>query len=168
MLYLKPYFILFFSLVAGNLLSAQAVFGQTDVKVVKFDGLDSLLHNTEDTLYVVNFWATWCKPCVEELPYFEKANQTFATKPVKIILVSMDLKKDIPNKLLPFMKRRNILSDVWLLDDTKYNSWIDKVEPAWSGAIPATIIFNNSENKRTFIERPFKEGELSAIIATYL
>ncbi len=94
----------------------------------------------------------WCAPCVKELPYI----QEYADKnpDVEVLLVSMDFIKDIDTKLKPFLKERNITSKVILLDDPDANSWIDKVNPDWSGAIPFTIIFNNKTRK--FYERSFE------------
>ncbi|HPD55065.1 MAG TPA: redoxin domain-containing protein, partial [Bacteroidia bacterium] len=40
---------------------------------MSFDGMEQRLHGISDSLVVLNFWATWCKPCVEELPYFDSA-----------------------------------------------------------------------------------------------
>jgi len=90
---------------------------------------------------VVSFWATWCKPCVEELPYFEQLQSEIAGKKVKIILVSLDFKKDIPTKLLQFVRDNHIQSDVIALADGRYNDWIEKVDPEWGGAIPITLVY---------------------------
>ena len=72
-----------------------STFAQQNPPVLKITELLQRIDNTSDTVYVVNFWATWCKPCVEELPDFEKANQDFATQKVKVLLVTMDFKEDL-------------------------------------------------------------------------
>ncbi len=107
-----------------------------------------LLHSN-DTTYVVNFWATWCKPCVEELPFFEKlitatANPNGASKPIKVLLVSMDFPKDIMKKLIPFVAQRKLERHVVALGDLDYNAWIDKVSTEWDGAIPFTLVYNKN------------------------
>lgn len=134
------------------------------VKVIKFDQLNQLIHKPNDTLYVVNFWATWCAPCVKELPEFERARQAYASQKVSVLLVSMDAKADLAKKVNPFVRNRKIQSRVVLLDEPDLNTWVDQLAPEWSGALPMTLILNKQRNVRQYIGRPVKEGELATII----
>ncbi len=132
-----------------------------------FDEFESILHIDNDTTYLINFWATWCSPCVAELPYIEALNETFKDKKYKNILVSLDFKKQIDTKLIPFLNTKKIKSDVVVLLDGKSSKWIDRVDPEWSGAIPITIIYN--KKKRLFMERQFhSEKELVELIQPFL
>ena len=122
----------------------------TPIKVVSlnFEELQKkYFQNKNDTTYVINFWATWCKPCVKELPYFEKIAWDYSDKNVKVLLVSLDFPDKIESQVIPFMEKNNIKSEVVLLDDPDANSWIPKVSPDWSGAIPATVIYKNEKRK---------------------
>lgn len=123
------------------------------VNLYDFNSFKFFLESHNDTTYVVNFWATWCKPCVAELPNFEKINAVYKDQKVKVILVSLDMKKQVESHLLSFMKRKNLQSAVVLLNDPNANAWISKVDATWSGAIPATVIYN--KNKRKFYEQSF-------------
>lgn len=123
------------------------------VAIYKIDNLLNRIHNTSDTLYIVNFWATWCKPCVAELPDFEKVNQEFKSSKVKILLVSIDFVEDIDKKLKPFLQKNNYSSEVVLLDETNGNDFINKVSTKWSGAIPATLITKNNNTVNEFFEK---------------
>ena len=111
----------------------------------------------QDITYVVNFWATWCGPCVKELPYFEQLNEKYSKAAFKQILVSLDSPKKLESKVIPFMDENSIQSEVVLLADGKYNDWIDKVDPSWSGAIPITLILRG--DKKLFYEREFHSME---------
>jgi thiol-disulfide isomerase/thioredoxin len=138
-----------------------------DIKVIKFKELNQLRQLPGDTLYVVNFWATWCKPCIKEMPYFEAANLQYKDQPVRIILVSMDAVEDMEKRVKPFIKKRDLQSRLFLLDEADGNTWIDKIEPKLSGAIPATLFFNNTRNQYYFVERELSKEELQHLINTY-
>lgn len=129
-------------------------FGQIKV-YEKFEDMESsiLKDLNADTTYVVNFWATWCGPCVKELPYFEELNALYVDKAFKQILVSLDDPRKLESKVIPFIKKNKIESEVVLLADGKANNWIDKVDPNWSGAIPITLIIKG--DKKLFYEREF-------------
>lgn len=123
------------------------------VTVYKVDNLLKRIHNNSDTLYIVNFWATWCKPCVAELPDFEKINQEFKTKKVKVLLVSMDFKEDLSKKLKPFLQKNALTSEVVLLDELNGQEFIDKVSTKWGGAIPATLVTKQNNSVNEFFEK---------------
>lgn len=138
------------------------------VDVVKFPFVESLLNNKSDTTYVINFWATWCKPCIKELPCLEKINSLYAEKKIKVILVSLDFKRQLETNLIPFIQKNNIQSKVVLLNEPDYNSWIDKVDKSWGGAIPATIIVSKHGTDKKFYEKDFTFEELEKIIKQYI
>lgn len=134
-----------------------------EAMVVKFDALQKILNTKSHEIQVINFWATWCAPCVKELPLLEKINAQKNLN-AKITLISLDYAEKL-DKVNAFMARKNIQSEVLLLDEIDYNSWIDKVDKSWSGAIPATLIFNPKTGQRKFVETELKEGELENLIA---
>ncbi|MEO5569988.1 MAG: TlpA disulfide reductase family protein [Bacteroidia bacterium] len=134
------------------------------IEVVKFPYLESLLKNNSDTTYIINFWATWCKPCVKELPSFEELNSKYGNQNVKVILVSLDFKRQLVTGLVPFVKEKNMKSKIVLLDEPDYNSWIDKIDKGWGGAIPATLVINNKKNVKNFYEKEFTFEELEQLM----
>ncbi|MFK8162708.1 MAG: TlpA disulfide reductase family protein [Lewinella sp.] len=127
-----------------------------------FDEVVSLFdYAKEDETLVINFWATWCQPCVEELPYFEQlARETDA----RVVMVSLDFKKDVATKLKKFVEGRDLKLPVIALADGDYNAWIDRVDPSWGGAIPVTLIYRGSE--RRFHDTKFDDyNELRTAVA---
>lgn len=134
------------------------------IPVVKIDALNTRLKNGGDTIYVVNFWATWCGPCVAELPYFEKLDSVYKDKKVKVILVSTDFRKDIDTRLKPFVEKRKLHSEVNFLDEIYDNEWIPKVDSAWQGNIPATKIYNAKTGKTVFLPRQTTYAELDSLV----
>ena len=132
------------------------------VAKLSFEEFEPLLHKQNDTVYVFNFWATWCKPCIKELPDFEKLNAAYSRKNVKVYLVSLDFPNKHEELLLPFLRENNIKTQVIHLTDVNANSWIDKVSPLWSGSIPATLIYKG--NSAEFHETTLTFEELKNII----
>ena len=93
----------------GLYLSVFQGFGQTEpVKIIKFEDLRKMMNHVSDTTLVVHFWATWCKPCVEELPNFEKLSREYSKKKIRFVMVSMDFPKDIQEKVIPFVIQVNL------------------------------------------------------------
>jgi len=132
--------------------------------IVKFESLQKILDTKTDQIQVINFWATWCAPCVKELPLLEKLGAKDDLN-VKITLINLDY-ADKVDKVNSFIKRKDLQSEVLLLDEIDYNSWIDKVDKNWSGAIPATLILNPKTGNRKFVEKELQEGELEKLIAS--
>ncbi|HNQ61656.1 MAG TPA: TlpA disulfide reductase family protein [Bacteroidia bacterium] len=125
------------------------------MRSLKFSELSKEISEDTVNIQVVNFWATWCKPCIEELPYFEFINEEYASVNIKVKLINLDFNSKVETVTLPFIKKHNLRSDLYHLTDTDPNEWINKIDPSWSGAIPATVIYSSGE--KIF----FKEGELS-------
>ncbi len=145
------------------ILATHSVVAQS-ARIIKLPELRQMISKKSDDIHIINFWATWCAPCVKELPLFEKINDE--RKDVKVTLVSLDLDLDSnPEKVYKFIARKNLRSEVLLLDERDPNSWIDKVDPRWTGALPATIILDHKTGKRIFIGRSLQEGELEQHLA---
>ena len=136
------------------------------VKTVNYNELIPYLEKNDDTTYIVNFWATWCAPCVKELPYFEKIKQEYASKNVEVLLVSLDFPKQVEKKLIPFINKKQLQSEVVLLNDIDENVWIKAIDSTWSGALPATLIYN--KNTRKFYEQSFDYTMLETELKTFL
>ena len=136
------------------------------IPVYDFDGLQPFLERKNDTLYVVNFWASWCKPCVEEMPYLLEAEEKYRDSGLRLLLVSLDFKSEAETELIPFMKRHGLGKQVILLSDPDANAWINRVNEQWSGAIPATLFYKNG--KEYFYEGTLTRNELEEIIEQYI
>lgn len=150
------------------LVGVQMVGRAQQVPLVKWAAVDSLFTQKSDTTYVLNFWATWCKPCVTELPYFEQTQQKYLKQKLKVVLISMDFARELTTRVIPFVVERKLTSQVWLLNEPDANSWIEKVSKEWSGAIPATLIFNNAKGKKVFIEQKLDGLRLEKELSDFL
>lgn len=138
----------------------------TNIKSLDYDGLKPYLEKNDDKTHVINFWATWCAPCVKELPYFEKIKAEYSDKNVEVLLVSLDFPKQVEKKLIPFINKKKLQSEVVLLDDTNENKWIAAIDSTWSGALPATLIYNSKMRK--FYEQSFDYKTLENELKQFL
>lgn len=137
------------------------VFGQ-EIPEMNFNQLEPYLQKDNDSTYVVNFWATWCKPCVKEIPDFLEAASELKREKVKFIFVSLDFPGQKASRLIPFVDQYNMHELVILLNDPDSNKWISKVHHEWSGAIPATLIYKGVD--KSFLEKSLAKTELINII----
>ena len=127
-----------------------------DLEIYDFENFQAFMNRDDDQIHVINFWATWCVPCVQELPYFE---QLLGKHPdITMTLVSLDFRKAVESDLIPFIIENELKSDVIMLHEPDANSWVPKIDPDWSGAIPATIIYRGNES--SFYEQSFTFEEL--------
>jgi thiol-disulfide isomerase/thioredoxin len=136
------------------------------LEVYDFNGFKKFLNQNDDKIHVINFWATWCAPCIKELPFFEKLNTEYANKNVEVLFVSLDFPHLYDSKLKPFIVENHIKSKVIALDDVDMNTWIPQVNKDWSGSIPATIIYKNDDSK--FFEKSFTYETLESEILKFL
>jgi thiol-disulfide isomerase/thioredoxin len=139
-------------LLGGLNLSAQ------QVDLITVDQLYSRINSGRDSTYIINFWATWCAPCVTELPDFEKLNDQFKNEKLKVLLVNVDYKSRLKNSVLPFIKKNGIKNEVFMLNEPDPQVYINRIDTSWSGALPATLMVK--EKKRKFFEKDFTYSEL--------
>ena len=135
------------------------------LEVYDFDGIEHYLKQSDDKVYVVNFWATWCAPCVKELPYFDQIQQDFKEN-VEVVLISLDFPSQYESKLIPFLEEKQLTSKVIVLDDPDMNSWIPKINSEWDGAIPVTLIYN--KDQRQFYPQSFTYDALSSEVRKFM
>lgn len=137
----------------------------SQVTIIKRDGFKELLETPKEKVQVINFWATWCAPCVEELPAFEKLLANYQDQ-IDLTLVSLDDAKNTNTKVNPFLKKQNIQATVYLLDDPYAAEWIPMVDAHWDGAIPVTLIKSGSKSR--FYNQEFSYDELEKALKTFL
>lgn len=137
-----------------------------EVVVMDFSQLKPLLNLNNDTVYVFNFWATWCAPCVNEIPYFEALSQKYKYENVKVLMISLDFPNQMESRLIPFIKEKNMQNEIILLNDPDANRWIPQIDDDWTGAIPATLIYR--QNKKLFFSKELTFESLSEAVEQLL
>lgn len=117
---------------------------------------------------IFNFWATFCKPCIEEIPYFQELVKKYEVAGVRLVLVNLDAPDDYPARIQSFAKRFKMTAPITYLDESNADLFCPAVDEKWSGAIPASLFVNNKTGYRKFYEdqlsREELEGEIGRMI----
>jgi thiol-disulfide isomerase/thioredoxin len=149
------------------IIPALTLFSQ-DIEVIGIDRLKKELNQQSDTVYVFNFWATWCKPCTEEMPDLLKVEKEYTDHKMKLILISLDMPSQKDTRLVKFINEYKINSEVLLLDDPDFNKWIPIVDDSWTGSIPATLIYAPGKGYRKFHEGVISYPELKSQVQSLI
>jgi thiol-disulfide isomerase/thioredoxin len=139
------------------------------VQLLTIPHLDSFIKEHPNELLIINFWAMFCKPCVEEIPHFIRVAERNAKRPVRLILVSLDAADEYPKNIQRFTQKKKWNVPLYWLNETDPNYFCPAVDPSWSGSIPATLFVSSIPNKgvRLFLERPISETELEEMVVTF-
>src|SRR5262245_48989416 len=135
----KKMFLLFFIAMGCGLCQAQ------DLRVMNFKELNSVISRRSDTIRIVNFWATWCKPCVGELHDFVKLQKELSKQKIQFIFVSMDFLSQT-QKVKEAIQRLGMQGMLVQLNE-KGGDWIDSLDKNWGGALPYTVLIR-ADNSR--------------------
>ncbi len=115
-----------------------------------FEDLAPAFAPDDDSLYVINFWSTYCPPCIKEMPHFIHLQDAYRDKKLKIILVSLDNPRDLQSRVIPFVQKHHITPKTVLLADDNYTKWTEKIDTSWYGALPATLLLHGTNRKFRF------------------
>jgi thiol-disulfide isomerase/thioredoxin len=152
--------------IVSILLSGALTVWAQDIRMVKITDVENIIAASRKPL-IVNMWATWCKPCVEEIPYFieEVRKRNEKGDSIDLLLVSLDFKEAFPSQIKTFTEKRKFTAPVVWLDETNADYFCPKIDLKWSGAIPASLFVNNKTGYRHFIEEQIKHDDLKEEIS---
>ena len=112
-----------------------------------------------DSVYVVNFWATFCKPCVAEIPYLQSISSKYLNQKVNLLLVSLDLPVFYPGKIGAFARMNNFTAPIVWLNESDADHFCPMIDKKWTGSIPATVFVNGATGYKRFIESSMTEEQ---------
>jgi len=138
-----------------------------NIKSIKATDLEKTIKESKGPM-IISMWATWCKPCIGEIPYFIEEVKNHASDSIQILLVSLDFKEAFPKEIAAFAKKRNFDAPIAWLNETDADYFCPKLDPKWSGAIPATLFINNKTGYRNFFEEQLSHEKLKLEIMAML
>jgi thiol-disulfide isomerase/thioredoxin len=125
----------------------------------KITDLETYIHQSPSPV-IISFWATFCKPCLEEIPYFEEMVKKYNREGVTLLLVSLDLQEQYPKDISTSISLRKFSSAVVWLNETNADYFCPKVDSAWSGSLPSSLFINNKTGYHKFFEEQVPRGKL--------
>jgi thiol-disulfide isomerase/thioredoxin len=134
-----------------------------NITKIKMDDVLKMIDSSKTPL-IINFWATWCRPCIEEIPRLESNVDSFKTLGAKLILISVDFAKDFDSRLVPFVKQHGYSADVYWLDENDPAEFCPRIDKHWAGKIPAILMVNNAKHYREFYNYSLVEYQLEAYL----
>ncbi len=129
------------------------------IKKWKITDITNLMEKS-DSVLVINFWATFCKPCVEEIPDLIKFTKKYSKQKVALYLVSLDLADYYPTRIKKFVTAKKYATNIAWLDESNADYFCPKISPDWSGSIPATLFINKKNGYSKFYEKKLTAAEI--------
>jgi thiol-disulfide isomerase/thioredoxin len=151
----------------GSMLFSNLKVNGQDIRAVKITDLEKIISESRRPM-VINFWATWCRPCIEEIPWFQQVVKDFEKDSVQLILVSVDYKEEYPAGIQATAGKRGFTAPIVWLNETNADYFCPKIDPHWSGAVPATLIINNKTGSRLFFEEQLGKEKLKEQVKAIL
>lgn len=134
-------------LFAVSLCKSTSLRAQDFVIYNNIEELQARIARAGDTTILINFWATWCSACVEELPCFDEIREYYGSKDLQVVLISLDFKSQLEKKFIPFLAKQKIKAEVGIMADQDLDGWIPQIYDAWDGALPATLLIKGKKQR---------------------
>ena len=143
--------------------SIMVAFGTSaqQVKKAKIGEIEEIIQKSDHPV-IISFWATWCLPCIHEIPYLQETVKKYQHKNVELVLVSLDFKESYPAVIESFVKKNQYEARFYWLNETNADHFCPKIDPKWDGSIPATLFVNNRTNYRKFYDRQLTPLQVEA------
>ena len=137
------------------------------VEKMKITDLEAYIQHADHPL-IISFWATYCAPCIKEIPYLQSTVLDYKNRGVELILVSLDRQDHYPMGIGDFAKKSGYTSRIIWLDETDAGYFCPKIDPHWKGGIPSSLFINNETRYRQFFDRQVTDRQVEQQIKMML
>lgn len=149
--------------------SGQNIHGVIPASIEKISSTDLEAYITQsDHPLIISFWATYCTPCIKEIPYIQFTVDSFKNQKVELLLVSLDRRAYYPAEIAAFARKSGYTARILWLDETDPGYFCPKVDSRWTGGIPSSLFINNGTHYRRFFDRQLTEAQVGLEIKKML
>jgi thiol-disulfide isomerase/thioredoxin len=137
------------------------------VRSIKITELENTIKESKTPL-IVNFWATFCVPCLQEIPYFQEIANQYKSNDVSLLFVSLDMKEAYPIKVNDMAKKLKLTYPVVWLNETNADYFCPRIDTTWTGGMPSSLFVNNATGYHKFFEESLSKERLDKEIQVML
>ena len=142
-------------------LLAASIGAQQKLSPVDEAGYRAILKSNTGTVLLVDFWATWCAPCRQEMPLLSRLESRLKDKRFRLVTISADEPEQEP-AAVEFLKKSGVTGAAYLRRAKDDDKFINSVDAKWSGALPALFLY---DRQGKLVKSFVGETELSVIEA---
>ncbi len=123
--------------------------GDTGIIRITTSGVDSLKTSSGSSVVLLNVWASWCAPCIDEMPGLVRLRADYPAKDLDLIMISTDDPDDIDSLVAPALSKAGVKFRTYILATGDDDAFIRSLHPDWTGALPATFITDRTSGGET-------------------
>lgn len=149
--------------------SAEAAAPAAELKTLSVEEIRPLLEEQQGKVVVVSFWATWCVPCVEEMPELAKFYEAYRDKGVTFLSLSVDTPAAFEEgKVAAFVQKHELPFPVWVVTERDPAAVSSVMKADWGGTLPATFVYDSKGELVASFDTEVTSDELVAAVAPLL
>jgi thiol-disulfide isomerase/thioredoxin len=111
-------------------------------RLVNANEIKDLVYQQSGRVVLLNFWATWCPPCLVEFPEIVAFEKAYRARGLAVISVSGDSPKRVDSDLLPFLEKHPSDFPVYVMNTDDVEAFMHRIDPEWNGTLPATFFID--------------------------
>ena len=123
---------------------AQKTTAPSDIQLISASQFSALLDDARGDVILVNLWATWCAPCLREIPELLRLRENYLDKGFRLIAVSMDDPQDLESHVIPFLEQRFPDWDTFQSAEAEMDRFVSVIDPAWNEVLPTSYLIDRT------------------------
>ena len=111
-------------------------------RLVEANEVKELVAQQRGRVVLLNFWATWCPPCLVEFPEIVEIEKTYRERGLAVVSVSADSADRIESDLIPFLAKHAPEFPIYVMRTDDLDTFMQRIDPEWTGEVPATFFIS--------------------------